>query len=104
MLDVDLPRCELIGTGDGRPATLIYDCISSPNMEWVIDGGAVGTGTPPAIAAAWIAEGRIKARGVVPPEIAVDPLPFFRELGAKGRTLEVWERDGKRERLLSKAA
>jgi len=104
VLDVDIQRCEFTGTREGRRATLIYDCISSPNMEWMIDGGAVGTGTPPAIAAAWIATGRIKARGVVPPEVAVDPLPFFRELGAKGRTIEVWERDATRERLLSKAA
>ncbi len=104
VLDVDIQRCELAGTQNGRPATLIYDCISSPNMERGIDGGAIGTGTPPGIAAAWIAEGRIKARGVVPPEVAVDPLPFLRELGAKGRTIEVWERDGRGERLLSKGA
>ena len=100
VLDVDIQRCELVGTRGGRPTTLVYDCISRPNMEWVIDGGAIGTGTPPAIAAAWLAEGRIRTRCVVPPEVAVDPAPFFRELGAKGRTIEVWERDG-RDRKLS---
>jgi len=104
VLDVDIQRCEFNGTRGGKAVTLTYDCISSPNMDWVIDGGAVGSGTPPAIAAAWIAKGKITARGVVPPEVAVDPLPFFRELGAEGRTIEVWERDGKREQLLSKAA
>ena len=104
VLDVDIQRCEFTGTRGGKAVTLTYDCISSPNMDWVIDGGAVGSGTPPAIAAAWIAKGKITARGVVPPEVAVDPLPFFRELGAEGRTIEVWERDGKREQLLSKAA
>src|SRR3989475_2294946 len=104
VLDVDIQRCEFTGTRGGKAGTLTYHCISSPNMDWVIDCGAVGSGTPPAIAAAWIAKGKITARGVVPPEVAVDPLPFFRELGAEGRTIEVWERDGKREQLLSKAA
>jgi len=101
VLDVDIQRCEISGARKGKPATVIVDCISTPNMEWRIDGGAVGTGTPPAIAAAWIAKGQVRERGVVPPEVAVDPLPFFRELGAKGRTIEIWERDGG-NRLLSK--
>ncbi len=103
VLDVDIQRCEMSGTRAGKPATVTVDCISTPNLEWRIDGGAVGTGTPPAIAAAWIATGQIRARGVAPPEVAVDPLPFFRELGAKGRTIEIWERDGG-DRLLSKEA
>lgn len=41
--------------------------------------GALPTGVAPAIAAVWLAEGRIKP-GVYPPELALDPLPFFKEL------------------------
>lgn len=41
--------------------------------------GALPTGVAPAIAAVWLAEGRI-APGVYPPELSLDPLPFFKEL------------------------
>jgi saccharopine dehydrogenase-like NADP-dependent oxidoreductase len=41
--------------------------------------GALPTGVAPAIAAIWLAEGRVDP-GVFPPEIALDPLPFFKEL------------------------
>jgi len=99
-LDVDMQRCEMTGIRDGERVVLVYDCIARPNMKWMIDGGTVGTGTPASIAAQWIALGNIATRGVVPPEAAVEPLPFFRELGAKGRTIELWERDTV-ERLLS---
>jgi saccharopine dehydrogenase-like NADP-dependent oxidoreductase len=41
--------------------------------------GALPTGVAPAIAAIWLAEGRVEP-GVYPPEIALDPIPFFKEL------------------------
>jgi saccharopine dehydrogenase-like NADP-dependent oxidoreductase len=41
--------------------------------------GALPTGVAPAIAAIWLAEGRVEP-GVHPPEIALDPMPFFKEL------------------------
>jgi saccharopine dehydrogenase-like NADP-dependent oxidoreductase len=41
--------------------------------------GALPTGVAPAIAAIWLAEGRIRP-GVYPPEIAIEPEPFFDEL------------------------
>ncbi|MBC8507669.1 MAG: hypothetical protein H8D34_22610, partial [Chloroflexi bacterium] len=41
--------------------------------------GAWPTGAVPAIAAIWLAEGKID-QGVYPPELAIDPEPFFREL------------------------
>lgn len=41
--------------------------------------GALPTGVAPAIAAIWMAEGRIPP-GVHPPEAAFDPIPFFKEL------------------------
>jgi len=41
--------------------------------------GALPTGVVPAIAAIWLAEGRIEP-GVFPPEAALDPEPFFKEL------------------------
>jgi len=41
--------------------------------------GAWPTGAVPAIAAIWLAEGKIDT-GVYPPELAINPEPFFREL------------------------
>ncbi len=100
VLDVDFQRCTMAGTRGGVPTTLIYDCISRPDQKRRIDGGSLGTGTPPSIAAQWMANGKVEARGVVPPEIAIDPLPYFEELG-RGRPIEVWERDDV-ERVLTR--
>jgi hypothetical protein len=41
--------------------------------------GALPTGVAPARAAIWMAQGRIPA-GVHPPELVIDPEPFFNEL------------------------
>ena len=43
--------------------------------------GALPTGALPAIAAIWLAEGKVDA-GVYPPEACLDPEPFFKELEA----------------------
>jgi lysine 6-dehydrogenase len=44
--------------------------------------GALPTGVAPAVAAIWLAEGRIPP-GVHPPETVIDPQPFFKELEAR---------------------
>ena len=43
--------------------------------------GALPTGAAPAIAAIWLAEGKLEP-GVYPPEACLDPEPFFKELEA----------------------
>ena len=48
--------------------------------RWGIDPGSVMTGVPPAIVAAWIAKGDLRAPGVHAPESVVDPDPFFQAL------------------------
>jgi saccharopine dehydrogenase (NAD+, L-lysine-forming) len=88
-LDVDVQRVELYGEIDGHPSTLRNDAITTPNEKWKIGGGTVDTGVPPSIASQWLAEGRIKSRGVVPPESCVDPLQYFAELSKRG--IKVYE-------------
>jgi lysine 6-dehydrogenase len=83
-LDIDAQRVELYGEIDGRSAVLKYDAVTAPNDKWKIGGGTVDTGVPPSIAAQWLAKGMIKARGVVPPESCIDPLPYFSELSRRG--------------------
>ena len=62
---------EVRGTKDGK--TLTY------RLGTLTCKGALPTGVAPARAAIWLAEGRIPP-GVYPPELALDPVPFFKEL------------------------
>ena len=62
---------ETKGTKDGK--TVVY------RLGTLTLKGALPTGTAPALAAIWLAEGRVKP-GVYPPEIALDPEGFFDEL------------------------
>jgi len=62
---------EIKGTKDGK--TVIY------RLGTLTLRGALPTGTAPALAAIWLAEGRVKP-GVYPPEQALDPQGFFDEL------------------------
>ena len=90
-LDVDIQRCVLLGERDGTPATLRYEAVTWPHKGWNLGGGVVDTGVPPSIAAQWMVQGRTKGPGVLPPELAFDPLPYFKELSAQGRGIRVTE-------------
>lgn len=83
-LDVDLQMAELHGWKDGERATARVWCTSWPREDRGIPGGTWGTGVPPSIAAAMLAKGDITTTGVVPPELAIDPLPYFDELRKRG--------------------
>ena len=89
--DVDIQRCVLIGEKSGHPMTLRYEAVTWPHKRWNLGGGVVDTGVPPSIAAQWLLKGRIKERGVVPPEVALDPIPYFKDLAAQGRGIRVVE-------------
>ncbi|OGS50658.1 MAG: hypothetical protein A3K65_09000 [Euryarchaeota archaeon RBG_16_68_12] len=98
-LDVDVQRCELIGEKDGHPVTLRYEAWTWPHEKWNLGGGTVDTGVPPSIAAQWLASGKVKAKGCVPPELALDPVPYFKELSAQGRGIKVVEVSEERRAL-----
>jgi len=90
-LDVDIQRCVLIGEKGGHPVTLRYEAVTWPHKKWNVGGGVVDTGVPPSIAAQWMVKGLIKEPGVMPPEVAFDPVPYFKELSARGRGIGVIE-------------
>lgn len=92
-LDVDVQRCIVRGERGGRPVTLRYEAVTAPHRRWGLGGGVVDTGVPPSIAAQWILTGKVKLRGTVPPEVALDPLPYFQELNARDRGIRVTEHD-----------
>jgi lysine 6-dehydrogenase len=50
--------------------------------------GALPTGVAPSIAAQWLAEGQVEP-GVYPPEQALEPEPFFKELEKRGIATQV---------------
>jgi saccharopine dehydrogenase-like NADP-dependent oxidoreductase len=62
---------EVQGSKDGQPVTYRLGTLTCR--------GALPTGLAPAIAAIWLAEGRVQ-KGVHPPEVALEPVPFFKEL------------------------
>src|SRR2546430_3464424 len=90
-LDVDIQRCVLIGERDGNPVTLRYEAVTWPHKKWKVGGGVVDTGVPPSIAAQWMVQGRTQGPGVVPSELAFEPLAYFKELSAQGRGIHVTE-------------
>ncbi len=65
---------EVKGTKDG--SEVIY------RLGTLTLKGALPTGVAPALAAIWLAEGRIEP-GVYPPEQVLDPVPFFKELESR---------------------
>jgi lysine 6-dehydrogenase len=71
---------EIRGTKDGKEVTYRLGTLTCK--------GALPTGLAPAIAAIWLAEGRIEP-GVYPPEASIDPVPFFKELEAQGVITQV---------------
>jgi len=91
VFDVDIQEVEVEGRKDNERVNVRYDAITFPHKRWNVGGGTVDTGVPPSIAAQWIAGGKIKAKGVVPPELCIDTLPYFKELNLRDRGIKVFE-------------
>jgi len=91
ILDVDVQRVKIEGKKDNEEVQLQCDAVTFPHKRWNIGGGTVDTGVPPSIAAQWIVNGTIHMKGVVPPEVCIDPLPYFKELNLRDRGIKVYE-------------
>jgi len=81
---------EVLGKKDGRPIKIKLRNEHPPMSEW---GGKAAyyknIAIPLSIGAQMIARGDISLRGVVPPELAIDPEMFFDELRLRG--IQVFE-------------
>ena len=80
---------EVTGVKNGKPARVVLKN-SHPSMsEW---GGrsaySKNVGIPLSIGAQMVASGKVKQKGVLPPEACFDPLEFFRELSKRGIHVE----------------
>jgi saccharopine dehydrogenase (NAD+, L-lysine-forming) len=64
----------------------VLDCHVTGIPQWSL-GVEADTGCPPSIAVQMLHRGEITARGVLPPEVAVPPGPFFEALARRGMRL-----------------
>lgn len=80
--EYDFFRVDVIGRRDGAPARATYFVRTWNDRETGLPSGR-DTAVPPSITADWLASGKIKERGTLPPEACIEPEPFFRELGKR---------------------
>ncbi|MFZ3166940.1 MAG: saccharopine dehydrogenase C-terminal domain-containing protein [Candidatus Methanoperedens sp.] len=81
--DLEFLRVELRGKRERKKKNVVVYCESRSNSRWNIPAGTWDTGVPPSIIAQMIAENKIEKRGVMPPELCIDPELFFGELAKR---------------------
>ncbi len=82
--DIEYVRVTMQGKKNNKDAELVLDCLAHSNQKWRAAAGDIDTGCPPSIVAQFIANGKMKQRGVLPPELCVPPGLFFKELKKRG--------------------
>ena len=80
--EYEVLRVRLTGRRGRRRVQDVLDCHVPGMPAWNV-GVDIDTGAPPSIAAQMILDGTITARGVLAPESAVPPGPFFRALSRR---------------------
>jgi saccharopine dehydrogenase (NAD+, L-lysine-forming) len=66
--------------------------VTRPHPRWRIGGGVVSTASPAAATVRLLAQGKVEARGVLPPERCIDPEQMFGQLQERvGTALEITE-------------
>ncbi len=73
----------------GGSERALATCVTPPHEEWGLGGGIVSTAAPAAAAVRMLARGAIEARGVCPPEAALDPEQMFAELESRGSEFQL---------------
>lgn len=84
--EYEVLRAVVRGTQAGQAVEETVDCHVPGIAAWGL-GIDVDTGCPPSIVVQLLARGEITARGALPPERAIEPQSFFRELAARGMTV-----------------
>lgn len=81
--EYEVLRVSVSGRSGRRRVEHVLDCHVPGLPAWGV-GVDIDTGAPPSIVAQMIVRGAIDARGVLPPERVIPPLPFYRELRRRG--------------------
>ncbi len=81
--DCEVVRVDVAGLKAGRKTLVRLETTVFSDKRWQVSCGALDTGVPPSIVAQMILSGAIDQKGVLPPEVAVDPQPFFKELAKR---------------------
>jgi len=82
--DCEVVRVDVAGTNkSGRKTLVRLETTVLSDKRWQVSCGALDTGVPPSIVATMVLNGTIKETGVLAPEVAVDPQPFFLELAKR---------------------
>ncbi|MFN2483778.1 MAG: saccharopine dehydrogenase family protein [Candidatus Limnocylindria bacterium] len=89
VLDHEEVAVHVAGQLAGRPAIVRIDTLAAARENVRISGGTLLTAVPPAIVAAWLADGSLRAPGVHPPESVVEPSRLFQALAKRGITTTV---------------
>jgi lysine 6-dehydrogenase len=79
---------EVTGERGGEKTRCTYSLVHSYHEKYEVSALAYLTGVPLSIVSQMLAEGNISERGVLPPEVAVKPEPFFAELAKRGIRIE----------------
>ena len=82
--DRDCLALVAIGEDARGPVEVRYDVTATPQRRPPLSAVARDTGFPPSIVARMILEGRIRERGVLPPERCVPVKPFLAALAQRG--------------------
>ena len=79
---------DLEGVRKRKKTKMSIYCVAKSNPRWNVSAGTVDTATPPSIVAQMIANRQINQRGVLAPEFAISPEPFFKELKKRGMIIK----------------
>jgi saccharopine dehydrogenase-like NADP-dependent oxidoreductase len=82
--DCDVLRVDAVGRRAGHRETARAEMTVLPHLAWKVAAGSLDTGVPLSIAAQMLAARKITEPGVLCPETAVAPDPFFAELARRG--------------------
>ena len=85
----DVLKITVSGQSYGHPTSYSYQIMTPGLLEEGITPTSYSTGVPPSIVAQMIAAGEVQGKGVLPPEMCVDPEKYLAHL--KQRRFEVYE-------------
>jgi saccharopine dehydrogenase-like NADP-dependent oxidoreductase len=90
----EILRVVVRGASHGVLLERTLECHTDGMPAWGV-GTDIDTGSPPSVAMQMLARGEITARGCVPPEVAIPPEPFFKELERRRMVIRRSERRGR---------